>query len=330
VRKIQQLKGEWRAAALLLFLSLAACNGGSHSGAGYHPMEVGLGEISGPECLNLQNYLTAVRTMNPGTRARYFTTDFQIIPYKDQHAPGRNFTLRAAYGSFKFEDTVIARITDLAPATQADCESVTLGRDGKKQVFKVLDRGPDYLTIENEWEERRTYRWLSPTRMKITIRFPYGDFLCSERTQSVIITGHELAWGEDPGVRSGSIDTTKIDSGYMAMILEATGITREELLEPAAGWPESESVELYDTGKLKQLMVAPVRPELLQCNGDFTPVIPPDEEEPAPPPVAPDESASRRAPEREPPRAAPRPADPPRRDPIRERERERERPPEAP
>jgi hypothetical protein len=253
------LKGEWRVAALLIFfLTLGACHNGQDGSGAYHPKDIGLTEISGPDCLNLQKYLSAIRGVHPSTRARYFTTNFDVKPYKDNQVPAKNFILRAAFGSFMFTDTNLGRIGDLATTEQTGCETVTLGLGSKAQSYKIIDNGPDFLTIENEWDERRTYRWLSPTQMSIRIQFPYGDFLCNAKTQSYLTVIRDLSWGEEKDLYTGAIDASRIDDEYLALLLDATGITREELIA------DDES-NLLDVSKLKQLLVAPVRPELLEC-----------------------------------------------------------------
>lgn len=284
-------------ASVLLF---AACDSNNGSGGTHRSVNVELAEVADDECLNVQKYFQILRSM-PGTPVRYMTTDFEATALKNNFV-SPNFRRRSAYQSFFLEDTTMSRVVEIRPLVQRDCETLTYVAGSEAAEFRIVATGPDFLAVENDFDEKLTYKWLSPTSMQFVHEYGNGDLNCHDKSNAMLKVTRELVWGNPAIVRAATLPLGRISERYINLLTQATGFPKAELYSGAAAGidggfmigpmliiapPETpapnppapaEPIEPDDppfqpgddakisVAKIREMLQQPLRPELLRCD----------------------------------------------------------------
>jgi hypothetical protein len=271
---------------------LAACDSNSGSGGANRSIRVELSEVTRDECFNVQKYFQILRSM-PATPVRYMTTDFEATALKNNFVPP-NFLRRSAYQNFFLEDTAMSRVVELRPLAQRDCETVTFMAGPAPTEFKIVAKGPSFIAVENDFDEKLTYQWLSPTSMRVVHEYVNGDLNCHDKSKAMLKVTRELEWGNSAAVRAATVPQGRISERYIDLLTQATGYPKADLYrgdpaamliipppeataepapdpEPAPVWPDEPPFEpgegaKISVAKIHEMLQRPLRPELLRCN----------------------------------------------------------------
>ncbi len=265
---------------LIFGLSLTACDKKTSNRIITHGPDVELSEVSGEQCFNIEKYFQVLRSMAPSMPVRYLTTDFEARAAKN-NSIGGNFKLRSAYQSFFIEDTTMNEVSEIRPLVQADCETVTYMLNGIELKYKITAKGPNFLTLEDDFEEKITYQWDSKNTMQIKQEFLQGDLNCNDKSKASLIVTRELAWGDPRIVRAATIPQGKITDRYLTILSEATNYPKNNL------YVGSTEIPGPDTSPFPLTFIVETQPNIPPPTPE-NPTLPeptPVEEEPGPAPA---------------------------------------------
>lgn len=278
---------------LLLALSIAGmatgCGSDNDSNGNFHSPDVELNEVSVAGCIDVQKYFQILRSMPPATPARLLTTDFEATALKDNFVSA-HFRKRSAYQNFLLEDTAITRVSELRPVVQTDCERVTDMAGAAATEYQVIAKGPDFIALENEFQEKFTYQWLSSTSMRIVHEYLNGDLNCHDKSKAMLKVTRELTWGDRAEARRSTLPHGKISDRFISLMTQATGFPKSELYDsgspvadeipaspppdPEPGQPIEPEEPPFHPGdgagisipKLREMLALPLKPEFLHCD----------------------------------------------------------------
>lgn len=205
------------------------------------------------ECFDVERYFDALQTIRLGVPALQISTEFSAIG-----SARRNFMLLLAYRTFNFEKTELENITEVVMVTQKECESINFSenRNENGPVFMIGAHGPDFITASNEEGDTYTYRWVSPTSMKVEVAYTTRDYGCSEGAKIKVHTSKMVYWGKEAMNYDSVINASMVGEDYMAMVSEAVGIEASDLYS---------SAEKLSSKKLESLSTTPPREDLFDC-----------------------------------------------------------------
>ncbi len=239
-------------------------------------------------CLNASLYAMALRQLRPDLPLLEASTNFSL-------SSGRGvrdaFRLLSAFGNFKFEQRGSSDRIDMQGWSQDGCKTLLhTAADGSEEKYRITDSQPDFLVAESESGNRRSFRWLSDTRVELTSRYNVLDLPCSNGSAFAEVR-QILDWS---GVLPATLDRADpryVEDAYLDSLASAVGANSADYYQV-----EADGSRVLLTAKLQELAAASVRPDLLTCNGSTPtpPAPPPEPEDPTgpippiePPPVDP-------------------------------------------
>ncbi len=257
--------------AAFSLVGLIGCGSSSespkNSPAPIHSPDIGLNEIKIANCLNLEKYLNLLNSGIGNPTARRVSTNFEIIPFKENHI-SQNFQLRLGLGNFLFDEAPISEFKELNSVSQVDCEKVIQTNESGPQEFKIIKSENDSITISNVWNEELTYQWASPNHLIVTSKFVNGDYLCDENSKGRVTVTKEFFWATELE-KTDSISQGLIKDTYLDLLSNATGYSKSNLfIDPNTQpeLPESTPSNRIYTSRLKEMLAQPIKPEAMLCN----------------------------------------------------------------
>ena len=261
---------------------------------------------AGGGCLNVERLAGAYRELSPTLSLFEVTTKFHM---GGGQAIRDEFRLLTAFGTFKFESRQGFERVDMHGLSQDGCRTISVDRaDGTRELMRITQSAPEFVTAESQEGNRRTYRWLGPQRVEVSTRYKAYDMPCTERHSFVDVT-QVLDWSPAIPDIVDQRSPLYVDDGYVNLLANATGRSAADFYREVPGEGDRPAQRVQLTPKLIELARGTVRQELISCNG-ATPPQPPSPEDPPENPGDPFPPAEPPAPGPEEPFDPERPRDP--------------------
>jgi hypothetical protein len=237
---------------LVLCSLLSGCNRSGSGSASDNRFDIPLSTVSDGACLNIEKYVSSVRALSSGQQPTYMTTHLRA-----DGSISRNFLLRLVYGNFAFTQTHFSQIQELANIRQNDCQTVHMETlSGDMEEFTVKDAKENFIRFENASGESYSYEWISSKRIKVSVKYITGDYLCNPNGKITVKIDKEYNW-ENNFFESPTLEASAISSELISLMSEATNSSTEGIY--------SADRKTILTPALKNLVTLPIRPGVENC-----------------------------------------------------------------
>jgi hypothetical protein len=216
--------------------------------------DIPLSEVSDGNCLNIEKYVHSVHALSSGQPPTYITTNLQAT---SNGAIYRNFLLRLAYGNFSFSQVNFSSIQELANIHQTDCQSIFMQTvSGDMEEYKVKEAKENLIRFENNTGESYSYEWVSPKKIKVSVKYVTGDYLCNPSAKITVKIDKEYNW-ENNVFESVTLPPGTISDDFLSLLAEATNTSTTSFYD--------EGGKKILTSALKNLGSIPIRPGVENC-----------------------------------------------------------------
>lgn len=240
--------------SIVAIFGLCGCGGGSSGGPGafsFSDPEVKLDSVSNSKCLDIGKFTEALRSKH--LLARKIIQDVNFAPING--GVSRNFSLRTAYGLMAVDDRFLDEMEEFGTSVQTGCESVVFSDSAGGETFSVLKASHDSITVSDSWDSRLTYKWISPTSMRVTHSYVWGDFNCQDKNKVRVTVEMLISWSG--GVQTETINRNMINSDFLSLVSQASGYPVENIFVG-----DSE----ISVPKLREMAAAPPHEDLKLCH----------------------------------------------------------------
>jgi len=269
IMNIMNLKGIFsKLALMLLALGLSSCGKNADN-----KMPVVPPAQSGQSELKMDALLTEQGCLSAEKLGREFgaldrTLSVNIVPTKlafdSKKSIRPNFEKLIALNQLVIEQKPISEIFDLEPATQADCESVTLNRASGPKAFEIKDSSQKMIRFRSEDGEEIEYQLIASRTLHIKRKYIAYDVPCqSEKTPIFVGVEKLFDWSGAPvpDAVDSSNSQYSIDKPFLVLASQAVGRDTTEL------YIQEETQEMLSLLKVRELAQLSPLPEIVSCTG---------------------------------------------------------------
>jgi hypothetical protein len=109
--------------------------------------------------------------------------------------------------------------------------------------------------MTDTWDTRWTFKWVSPTAMRVTNSYVSGDFNCFEKTKVRVNVEMYISWAK--GIQTENISRESVNSDFLNLVSQANGYPKENIYAA-----ETE----ISVSKLREMAAAPPREDIKLCH----------------------------------------------------------------